>query len=131
MRWFFCAFALLIPQSLWAQTAMTAEEFDAYATGKTLTYAVTGGVYGVEQYLPGRRVRWAFTEDICQDGYWYPQAGDICFVYENEPEAQCWQFFQTPTGLRAKFTGGPDGTELMELEQTDTPLACPGPDVGV
>ncbi len=46
--------------ALAADAPMTAAEFEAYATGKTLTYAVGGEVYGAEQYLPGRRVLWAF-----------------------------------------------------------------------
>ena len=37
---------------------MTAAEFDAYATGKTLTYSQYGEIYGTEEYLPNRRVRW-------------------------------------------------------------------------
>ena len=117
-------------QSL-AETAMTAAEFDAYATGKTLTYSVTGEVYGAEQYLPGRRVVWAFKDDQCADGVWYEDAGLICFSYENMGDPQCWNFYLGGSGLRAEFVGDAAGSELSEVAQSTKPLACPGPDVGV
>ena len=117
-------------QSL-AQTAMTAAEFEAYATGKTLTYSVTGEVYGAEQYLPGRRVVWAFKDDQCADGVWYEEAGLICFTYENMVDPQCWNFYLGDAGLRAEFVGDAAGSELSEVAQSAKPLSCAGPDVGV
>ena len=123
--------ALLLPGVLHAQTPMTAEEFDAYSTGKTLTYANGGAVYGVEQYLPGRRVRWAFVDDTCRIGHWYPQGAEICFVYEDAADPQCWTFALVDGKLRARFAADPVGTDLTEVEQTADPLACTGPDVGV
>ena len=122
------AFACL-PLTALAQTPMTGAEFDAYATGKTLTYAYDGMIFGTEEYLPGRQVRWAFTKDICQFGKWYEKETAICFVYDHDMEEQCWQFFMTDAGLRALFMDG--GTELSEVAQTDKGLGCPGPDVGV
>lgn len=119
----------VLPFVALAETPMTGAEFDAYATGKTLTYAYGGMIFGTEEYLPGRQVRWAFTEDICQFGKWYEKDAAICFVYDHDMEEQCWQFFMTPTGLRALFMDG--GTQLSEVEQTDVGLGCPGPDVGV
>lgn len=109
---------------------LSAEEFDAYATGKTLTYAEGGEIFGTEQYLPDRRVRWAFTHDVCKIGHWYPQGDLICFVYEDQSEPQCWQFWRDAQGLRARFEGDPAGTELSEVRQTPEPMACHGPDVG-
>lgn len=114
-----------------AETPMTAAEFEAYATGKTLTYSVDGEVYGAEQYLPDRRVIWAFKGNVCADGIWYEEAGLICFAYENDPEPQCWNFFSGATGLRAEFTGDAAGSPLSEVGQSPIPLNCAGPDVGV
>ena len=85
------------------QTPLDAAGFEAYATGKTLYYGAPDAPYGAEQYLPGRRVIWSFAGDECQRGYWYDSAGQICFVYENEPGTQCWRFEQTSSGLRAFF----------------------------
>ncbi|MDZ4135335.1 MAG: hypothetical protein U1D06_07030 [Paracoccaceae bacterium] len=114
-----------------AQTQLSAEDFEAYATGKTLTYAIGGQVYGTEQYLPGRRVLWAFSGDTCRKGRWYEDAGKICFVYEHDSTPQCWTFQQGDDGLRARFTQDPASAELSEVAQTPEPLICSGPDVGV
>lgn len=115
-----------------ALAAMTGEEFDAFVTGKTLTYAEGSQVYGIEEYLPGRRVRWAFLSDQCQEGTWYEKAGQICFVYEGRPEdPQCWIFEEQSGRLSARFVGDEDGRQLYVVDQSDTPLICRGPDVGV
>lgn len=122
--------ALCATQSL-AETAMTAAEFEAYSTGKTLTYSVDGEVYGAEQYLANRRMIWAFKGNVCADGVWYEEAGLICFAYENEPDPQCWNFYAGATGLRAEFTGDAETSPLSEVNQSPIPLNCAGPDVGV
>lgn len=112
---------------------MTAEEFDAYTLGRTLSYAIQGSPYGIEEYLPGRRVRWTFVGDECQDGRWYERAGNICFIYDNAPDnEQCWRFYPTDRGMRAVFQSseGPT-TELYEVQEFNGPLACMGPGVGV
>ncbi len=114
-----------------AETLMTPDEFEAYTTGKTLTYALDGQVYGIEEYRPGRRVRWAFAEGECEAGRWYVQDDWICFAYESTPEPQCWQFFIGSSGISAQFIGDAPETALSELAQSDAPLNCPGPDVGV
>ena len=82
-----------------ADAPMTAEEFEAFATGKTLTYALGGEVYGAEQYLPGRRVLWAFKGEECRRGYWYELAGEVCFVYDDDGTPQCWRFIRDAGGL--------------------------------
>lgn len=134
MRWFALCLAV-IPSALAAAetdmgTPLTGAEFEAYVTGKTLTFSSQGQVYGAEQYLPGRRVMWAFTEDICREGIWYEEPGQICFVYDYDPVPQCWVFWQDG-GLNALFMGEDGGTRLTELSQTPAPLACAGPEVGV
>ncbi len=110
---------------------MTASEFEAYATGKTLTYARDGAVWGTEQYLPGRRVVWAFTDDECRDGTWYEDQGAICFVYEDDGVPQCWDFFRGANGISARFLGDPESLPLSEVEQSNGPMPCAGPDIGV
>lgn len=131
MRAVILSFALLLGTAAHAQTTMTGAEFEAYATGKTLTYASNGQVYGVEQYLPNRRVRWAFIDDTCRIGHWYEDAGEICFVYEHDATPQCWTFELQGGKLMARFVSDLPATELKEVEQTTSPLACTGPDVGV
>ena len=115
-----------------ALAAMSAEEFEDYVTGKTLTYMDGGVTYGIEEYLPGRRVRWSFIGDQCQDGYWYEASGQICFVYEDRPNMpQCWVFTEEAGRLSAAFAGSDNGRELYEAQRSDKPLVCLGPDVGV
>ena len=121
--------AMALP-AMAADAPMTGAAFEAYVTGHTLTFSSQGQVYGAEQYLPGRRVKWAFTEDICRDGVWYEEAGQICFVYDYDPVPQCWLFWNEG-GLSARFMGEESGTELREISRTTGPLPCSGPEVGV
>jgi len=118
-----------------AQDAMSASEFEAYTTGKTLTFAVGEAPYGIERYLPGRRVVWSFLDGRCEDGVWYEVQYDdapaICFVYEFEPEPQCWRMFAEPGGLRAEFLNDPSESILYEVEESPEEMICQGPDVGV
>ena len=125
-----CAAGLFSSQ-LHAETPMTAAEFEAYATGKTLTYSLGGAVFGTEQYRANRQVVWAFTGDDCTDGYWYENAGLICFVYTSDGTPQCWSFYLDTAGLRAKFVGDSSEAELSVVAQSPAPMACMGPDVGV
>lgn len=110
---------------------MSAAEFDAYTRGKTFYYGSMGEPYGAEEYLPNRRVRWTFLDGKCQDGVWYEEDGLICFVYENQPDPQCWSFERQGGGLIARFENDPLQTELYEVRRTDEPLQCLGPEVGV
>lgn len=126
----------LVPAPASPQGApLTAAEFEAYALGKTLTYAQSGQVWGQEQYLPDHQVIWAFTDQPCEFGHWTEErtvddAPLICFVYESTTEPNCWQFYRDASGLSAVFLGD-GGPALAEVAQTDKPMQCPGPRVGV
>ena len=110
---------------------MSAAEFDAYTAGKTLYFGRNGRAYGAEVYLPNNRVRWSFLDGDCKDGIWYEEAGEICFVYEDRPEPQCWSFQKGPNGLIAKFESNPESVDLYEAQDVDEEMICLGPDVGV
>ena len=128
---------LLIPLILGAASAqaadapMSAEAFDAYTKGKTLFYGTGGDAYGVERYLEGRRVIWSFLDGDCKRGYWYEESGQICFLYEDRDEPQCWTFELGPSGLTARFRNDPDATELYEVEDLGEEMLSSGPTVGV
>ena len=110
---------------------MSASEFEAYTTGKTLTFLENGQAYGAEEYKPGREVIWSFLDGECQEGTWYAQGKQICFVYEGaEDTPQCWEFYREGSGLRAIFAGEA-ATELFEALQSPEPLVCLGPEIGV
>lgn len=114
-----------------AQAGMTAEEFDAFTRGKTLYFSENGQEYGVERYLEGRRVQWSFLDGECKDGIWYPEDGNICFIYEDLGGPQCWRFEQVPGGLAAEFMDDPENTSRFLAYERDAPMLCFGPDTGV
>ena len=122
---------LLCATSAAPQTAMTAEEFDAYTRGKTLTYSDNGQVFGVEEYLDNRRVRWSYNDGECQDGRWFENGPLICFVYDAIGTPQCWTFRLGANGLIAQFENDPSDRPIYETGQSDEPLLCLGPPVGV
>lgn len=114
-----------------AETPLTADQFEAHVTGKTITYRQYDYVFGIEEYLPDRKVRWSTAPDQCLYGSWYPQGDDICFRYEADPIPACWTFWLRDGALVALSTDGQPGEELHEVEAGDKGLPCPGPDVGV
>jgi len=120
----------LAPPAL-ADQSMSGAEFDAYTRGKTFYYGAQGAPYGAEEYLPNHHVRWTFLDGQCQEGSWHEQDGLICFVYDTQPDPQCWSFFPAPVGLMARYENDPTATELYELRRSDEPLVCRGPKVGV
>ncbi|WP_226779172.1 hypothetical protein [Oceaniglobus trochenteri] len=125
------AFLALFTGVASAQAPMTAAEFDAYTQGKTLFFEAGGLSYGVEEYLPGRKVRWSFLDGDCKEGSWYPSGAQICFEYEDGTGPQCWTFFRDTGGLRAIFQGDDPQTALYEARQSDEPMVCLGPKIGV
>lgn len=110
---------------------LSAAAFDALTRGKTMVYMSGGEPYGVERYLPGRRVVWAFVGEECREGYWYEDRGDICFVYEDLGDPQCWTFWPGEQGLMARFRGDPQGIALVAVEESPDALICQGPHLGV
>ena len=128
---------LMIALSFMASTAsasdqLTAEEFDAYTRGKTLFYSQNGQAYGAEIYRENRRVEWSFLDGECKPGRWYEDAaGLICFVYEDNPDPQCWSFTRGAGGLVARFENRADSTELYEARDNGEQMLCLGPKVGV
>jgi hypothetical protein len=113
-----------------AEPPLSAEAFDALTQGRTMTWAEFGQVYGVEQYLPGRRVRWTVLGDDCKIGHWYPEGGLICFQYEDDPEPDCWTLTQGGAGLFARYAGTAPDSAPVVVEETSAPMACFGPEVG-
>ena len=122
----------LWPLQALAETPLTAEAFEAHVLGKTVTYSRLGSIFGIEEYLTDRQVRWSVAPNLCQYGTWYPQDDDICFVYEGDPAPHCWTFWLRDGALVAQpADAGGSGFELKESAASTQGLACPGPDVGV
>ncbi len=114
-----------------AEPTLTAEGFDALTLGRTMTWAEFGSVYGVEQYLPGRKVRWTVLGDDCKTGHWYQDGPAICFQYEDDPAPDCWEITSSGAGLLARYTTNPPEAEPVVVRETTELLACLGPEVGV
>ena len=129
---FFCALAIaLMPLAATAEDApLSAEAFETYVEGKTLSFSNRFGPFGAEDYLEGRRVRWSYLDGECLEGRWYPEGSHICFVYDDIPTPQCWSFYLTGGALMARFENRPGGTELYETAELDEPLMCLGPRIG-
>lgn len=125
------ALAVLLAAPACAQTPMTAEEFEAFATGKTMDYISDGQVFGREVYLPGRQVRWAFTAEECKLGHWYGEDEQICFLYDGDPQPKCWRIWPEGDGLAAAYVTDTPDIPPRQVRETTEPLDCPGPDVGV
>jgi hypothetical protein len=113
-----------------AETPMTAAEFEAWSSGHTLDYYDNGALWGSEQHLPGRATLDADAEGPCREGSWFPQGAEICFTYDASPGPHCWQFMRDGDQVLARSLGDPDAP-LYSVRRSETPLACPGPDVGV
>ena len=123
LRWTALASCLAAP--LQADTLMDGPAFDAYVTGRTLTFGLPDGQsFGVEQYLPDQRVIWSPLDGTCTDGEWFEDGPLICFLYENDPEAKCWFVYRTDTGIRAEFANTPGSTILFEAQDAPEPLIC-------
>jgi len=126
-----CTLAICLGLPALAETPMTSSQFDAYTQGKTLYYGNNGQHYGAEEYLANKGVRWSFLDGKCKEGYWYADQQSICFVYEDNPDPQCWKFFLRDGKLLAEFTSDNATTNLYEVDHGDTEMLCLGPDVGV
>jgi hypothetical protein len=114
-----------------AETPLNATEFDAATVNSTITYDYGNGIFGTEEYLPGRKVRWAFEGDLCIYGTWYQQGDEICFDYENDVTPACWLYFLENGKIRGRYMGEGGGWEILESSRDGGPLPCAGPDVGV
>ena len=122
---------LLVAGAASAQPPMSPEEFEAWATGRTLDYSLDGRILGSEAYLPGREVMDADTGGPCRSGNWYPKAGAVCFVYRNLPGEHCWRFWREGEAVWARPLTADRDTPAQSVTPAAGPLACPGPDVGV
>jgi hypothetical protein len=122
--------ALLLATPAAAQQPLSAEAFDALTQGRTMAWAEFGQVYGVEQYLPGRRVRWTVLGEDCKLGHWYAEGTMICFQYEDDPEPDCWEITEGGAGLFARYASNPPEAEPVVVTETTQPMACFGPRIG-
>ena len=113
-----------------ATEPLSADAFEQFTTGRTLNYFSGGSPYGIEKYLPNRRVIWSFLDGRCQEGTWAPSGPYICFEYNTDSGPQCWQFFLQNGQLRAIFEDGSEEATPYAAEDASEEMYCMGPDVG-
>jgi hypothetical protein len=114
-----------------AERVMTPAEFEAFSTGKTIDYSDEFSTWGREEYLPGRQVRFSFTDDECRFGQWYDQGDQVCFVYEGDPAPKCWTYFTDGKNVTTVFESDGPGGPISTARVTKERLECLGPAVGV
>ena len=118
--------------ALQAEQPMGESAFEQYTEGKTIYFGQNGVSYGAEQYLPGRKVYWSLLDGECQTGRWYPEGNLICVVYEGDDTGpKCWSVYWNGAGISARRDGLLDGFLFEETGQSQKPLECVGPKVGV
>jgi hypothetical protein len=115
-----------------AQEVLTADDFQALSEGRTLHFTLGGLPFGSEQYFSDRRSLWRTPDGECEAGRWTPRGEAICFVYDANPDPQCWRFTRAGGQVRAHFVedGIPDPYPVLLDRIDDAPLDCPGPRVG-
>lgn len=106
-----------------AETPMTATGFEAWSTGKTLTYSANGQVWGSETHLAKRATLDDRDGDICRRGKWQPKGDAICFVYEADPVRSCWRFTRDADQLFATIGWG-FLAQRYAVTMSDTAVSC-------
>ncbi|QDL92835.1 hypothetical protein FDP22_14215 [Paroceanicella profunda] len=115
-----------------ADETLGEEGFRSIAEGYTLYFERDGQFYGAEQYLKGNRSRWMDGSGTCQEGRWFEMNGALCFTYEGNPAAQCWQVIRRDGEIFVRSERDPDGLGELHMSGRDArPLNCPGPRIGV
>ena len=80
---------------------------------------------------------WQDRDGNCLRGSWYAAGPQMCFVYDNDPEPDCWTMSRTDDGrVMIESTRLPDDPAVPPLvleliRRTPLPIACTGPLLGV
>lgn len=120
---------LLAAPALAGETQMTPEDFEAWSTGKTLTYSVSGSLWGSEAHLSGRETLNETDDGTCEPGRWFADGDDICFAYQTAPGPYCWRFLRDGDQVLAVYADD-DTSPRFVVTASDAPLSC-SPGVGV
>lgn len=123
------AAALLVaalPVSALAQDdpPLTAEAFEALVQGRTMDTHNSGGLYGVETFLPGRRAIWRDAAQ-CLEGSWRAEGDLICFDYIGEPASYCWTYHDRGGWLMGWLDGDRSSEPIMLYPSEDF-VTCEG-----
>ena len=106
---------------------LSAEAFDALTRGKTMdTHGALEGLYGIETFLPDRRVIWRDSER-CVAGTWDQVGDQICFFYEDKPDTPvCWTYHDRGGWIMGWFQGDRSTMPIMLYPSSTGPVGCEG-----
>ena len=114
-----------------AAFSMSAAEFDARVTGKTIYYNILGVPSGIEEYRTDRRARWMDADGECVDGTWFEENGTICFDYPDYGPVQCWHVLDKGGQLHAYKVGTSPMLGFISYREDTKPLPCRAPNLGM
>lgn len=103
--------------------ALSAEAFDRLTLGTRMDTYSPSGLYGVEEFLPGKRSVWrdAFG---CKSATWEAVGDQICFRYEDDPaQPDCWVYKLVNGEIRGWLNGDPRGPQVL-LVPGNSPMDC-------
>ncbi|MEM6385102.1 MAG: hypothetical protein AAF718_02580 [Pseudomonadota bacterium] len=132
-RWAGIAIATLLScvaaSSGMAQERVTPEMFLEFAMGRTLTFNTfpDGQLVGVEEYLRPNLSVWRDRSETCVYGRITLEDGQICFLYDNDPDdvPVCWVPFIEGDRWFVFNSNGVSG-EIQEItDVSDSGLQCP------
>ena len=116
---------LLMASAAHAETPITAAEFEAFASGKTLVWSEGGEAYGQEAYLPGRALQWSEDGSSCLGGsYAQGDAGEICFTYDDGTDPDCWLLYRKGDALHGTLQSEAEPRKDYVITVGHAPLAC-------
>jgi hypothetical protein len=102
------------------------EEWQAMATGRTLTYRINDEFWALEHYYPGtNRVQLQLYDGSCMSGTWEYAAPHYCFHWEGQAPS-CFRHARLGDEVLIIETQGGVDTMMTQIMTavTDTPLAC-------
>jgi hypothetical protein len=110
-------------------TNIPLEEWEAMASGRTLTYQIDGEFWALEHYYPGtNRVQLQLYDGSCLNGTWDYQEPRYCFHWEGQGTS-CFRHARLGEEIliiESRDGGDTPLTQTM-TSVTDTPLTC-GPE---
>lgn len=119
------ALAALLPAAAAAQDGppLDAQGFDSLTSGRTMDTETGGFLYGIEQFLPGRRVLWQ-DADRCVRGTWEQVGDQICFTYEDKADRPvCWVYLDRGDHI-VGWLRGDRTSEPIRLTPSQTRFTC-------
>lgn len=111
-----------------AQTLISPDAFLDAVVGKTVTFhEIHSGIpVGTEQFLSRTLTAWRRTGEGCVYGQVTTLGGQICFLYDNDPDGPvCWWPFLHDGDLLVRLATLRD-SEIQRISSiTDDDLECP------